>query len=182
MINAMNRRAVIILMVLAVACGKEKIPLSGTATIDNRLYPVEPTPYIIGFRFSTASLVRNDRSPGPDITLLAETDAGGNITTITLNGPPAFNSRVFFRYGEYGSPDEARIAFDGLTEFDPEQLTWTELARPLAPNQVWLYRTGDDKYAKLMIADIETGLLDDRAYAECTFEWAFQPAGTTQFP
>ncbi|MBM3419672.1 MAG: hypothetical protein FJY11_00900 [Bacteroidetes bacterium] len=178
----MSRAAVIILIVLAVACRKEKIPLSGTATIDNRLYESDQAFYALGFSFSSASLVRTDRTPSPDISLLAETDAGGNITTVTFNGSPGFEYYPFARYGEYATVAEAKTAFGSLKTFDPSLHSWVELARPLAVNQVWLFITPGERYAKLRIVEIETGVRDDRPYAECTFEWAFQPAGTTTFP
>jgi hypothetical protein len=66
---------------------------------------------------------------------------------------------------------------------------WTDFADPVKPNQVWIYRSQGEKYAKIRIISTvnerrkdTSALRDSVDYAECTFEWVYQPDGTITFP
>jgi len=52
----------------------------------------------------------------------------------------------------------------------------------LKPNQIWLYRSGTERYAKIRIISTKLDITKDPDYAECTFEWVYQPDGTLTFP
>jgi hypothetical protein len=155
-----------------VSCKKEKeIPVSGIVTIDNTTR-LSQTYYVYGFLFSRAELVSTLDNPPPDITV--ESD-GTNLffQTNTLK-----NS--FYKYGEYDNADEAIEAFGNLTTVSVTQ--WVGLAYPVEPDQIWIYRTGDEHYAKLRIISTVSEVREDHDYAECTFEWVYQPDGSLTFP
>ena len=56
------------------------------------------------------------------------------------------------------------------------------MADPVIANQVWVYRTGTETYAKIRIISTVNETRDDLPYGECTFEWVYQPDGSTTFP
>ncbi|MFO7574728.1 MAG: hypothetical protein R6W67_06185 [Bacteroidales bacterium] len=180
----MNRISIILLfgLLALVSCKREEDNRKGEAVIDNRLYESELSYYAMGFHFVTASLTRTDGSPFPDITLIAETGAGGVITSVVFNGPPALNSFPFSLYGSYQNENAAVAAFDDIKSFEVSDFTWSELGRLVAENQIWLYRSTESRYAKLVVLEVITEERDGLPYAECSFRWVYQPDGTATFP
>lgn len=155
------------------SCKKEDgIPTSGTATINNIILPVGQSYYIKGFLFSKAELVSNLSSPPPDIIV----DGDGNAIFLTANN----FKNSFFKAGEYSGSEEAGEAFVNLVS--PVVSSWEEWANPLKPHQVWIYRSGSEHYAKIRIISTVAEVRDNRDYAECTFEWVYQPDGSLTFP
>jgi hypothetical protein len=146
---------------------------SGNETINNSLFGTGPY-YAMGFNFSKAELVPSSSSPKPDVTIgFDDLNAIFYLSTESgLNG--------FFKIGEYASEAAAIYAFDNLTAFSVSD--WAEWANPVRPNQIWIYRSADEHYAKIRIISTSYQDLDPRDYAECTFEWVYQPDGSLTFP
>ncbi len=172
------RNAALILLVilfLAPSCKKDKvIPTSGTITINNKLvFGNNSQTYIgYGFSFSKADLVSINANPGPDITI--ESDG----TNLSFQANNLKNS--FYKAGEYSDAATASEEFDKLTS--PGVLQWEGMASPVIENQIWIYRTGDEHFAKLRVISTISEVRDTRDYAECTFEWRYQPDGSLTFP
>jgi hypothetical protein len=171
-------RYLIILIFIAVSAGgckkKDNPRLSGTDTIDNNLYGAGPY-YAYGFSFSRAEKVSTLDDPGPDITLLAF-DINGIVTKIQTDN---FQSS-FYKAGEYPDASSAEQAFDNLTS--PIVSQWVEEADAIGANQIWIFRTSKEKYAKFRIIDTFSEMRSGWAYGECTFEWVYQPDGSLTFP
>jgi hypothetical protein len=164
-----------ILCLLLIACNKNDDPdTSGTATINNELILDQQSQAYLnfGFLFSEGKLVSNIETPPPDIIIFRDG------STLSLEANNLKNS--FSNYGEYADLTSARDAFDKLTSASVSQ--WLPSAVPLKENQVWLYRSGTDKYAKVRIISIKTEIRGTFEYAECKFEWVYQPDGTLTFP
>lgn len=167
--------SIILLLLLSfTGCDKTNNPrLSGIDTIDNLLYGVGPY-YAIGFNFSTAEKLSTLKDPGPDITL--END--GTLINLILQTDVGLNA--FNLAGEYADAASAQQAFDNLTS--PVVTDWADWAFSIKPNQVWIYRSGTEHYAKFRIISTISETRNSRDYAECTFEWVYQPDGTLTFP
>jgi len=171
------QRALFILFLIFLfqtSCKKEKAPeTSGTVTIDNTR-TLGQTYYVYGFLFSEGKKASTIENPPPDITV----DSDG--TNILFQANNLKNS--FFNFGTY--PDEAAAvaAFNGLTSASVPSGDWEGLASPLAASQIWIYRSGTDHYAKIRIVSVLSEMRAGNLYAECTFEWAYQPDGTLTFP
>jgi len=161
------------LVLCAGSCRKDEIPLSGTATIDNDLFGTGPY-YAFGFSFALADKVPTSSKPFPDLII----DNDGTTDNLILQANTFKNS--FFLAGEYNDAPSASAAFDNLTE--PVATNWVVWAFGIEPNQVWIIRTAEEKYAKIRIISTVSELRENRNYAECTFEWVFQPDGTLSFP
>lgn len=163
---------ILLLMVLSGACKKDEIPLSGTVTIDNDLYGNGPY-YSLGFSFATAQKV-SSLQEGFDVVLTND----GTTANLILQANNFKNS--FHLAGTYTDETAAKQAFSALTNPAPD--SWAEWAFGIKPNQIWIYRSNSEKYAKIRIISIESLEKTPRDFASCTFEWVFQPDGTLNFP
>jgi hypothetical protein len=164
----------ILLLFIQVSCKKDKIPeTSGTVTIDNTTLLAQ-TYYVYGFLFSEAKKVSTLDTPPPDITV----DNDG--TNLLLQANNLKNS--FYKVGEYNDATSAETAYNNLKSASVLETDWDGLAYPLKVNQVWIYRSGTKNYAKFRITATIAEVRSGRNYAECTFDWDYQPDGTLTFP
>ena len=173
----MKRSAIILLAVIAAfSCTKvEDTRTTGTDTIDNTTY-TGATYFVYGFSFSTAKLVSTESDPGPDIIIYVNRDnTPSRLTLQADNFKPSF-----FKVGEYADETAAKAAFDELKTVSVTQ--WEEMADPIAPNQVWIYRSGQETYTKIRIVSTVNEPRQSIAYGECTFQWLHQPDGSLTFP
>ena len=86
----------------------------------------------------------------------------------------------YYKVGDFPDEASARSAFDNLNTFDVSQ--WLDMADPVLPNQVWIYRSGTEHYAKIRIISTINETRQTVAYGECTFQWVYQPDGSLTFP
>jgi hypothetical protein len=151
-------------------------PTSGTATINNdsHLDPKIQTYTYFGFLFSEGKLVSVNETPAPDILLIND----GTLGNLILQADNLENS--FYKVGIYTDASSAQHAFDTL--FHPVVLQWAAMADSLKSNEVFLYRSGSEHYAKLRIVSLVSEVRNSKNYAECTFEWVYQPDGSLTFP
>jgi hypothetical protein len=167
-----------LLFLIQASCTKDETPVSGNQIIETTLYGTGPY-YAYGFSFSQAKEVSTLEDPGPDITLLADVGIDGTtIRRLMLQTENLKNS--FNKYGEYPNATSAETAYNNLTSANVTQ--WAEWVDTLKSHQVWIFRTGTDRYAKFRIINTVTGQKDGKPYGECTFEWDYQPDGTLTFP
>jgi hypothetical protein len=164
------------LSVLPACTKKEPTRTSGTDTIDNITY-FSTTYYNYGFSFSSAKLISTNLNPGPDLTIFVTTD---NLGTPRLTLQTNNLKSSFFKVGDFADGSAAKAAFDNLKTVSATQ--WVDMADPVVANQVWLYRSGKDTYAKFVIISTVNETRQSVPYGECTFQWVYQPDGTTTFP
>jgi hypothetical protein len=140
-----------------------------------------------GFSFSKGGVISADyfHNKLPDFMLSVETDSNGNIVSGGLIDPNPSKPRNIFRLTAQSSDTtSARRAFDSLA-VAPES-NYTYLARELKANQVWVVKSQDNKYGKLLILNV-TGVWDSsyrgalNINAETTFDWVYQPDGSNRF-
>jgi len=80
----------------------------------------------------------------------------------------------------FSNAEEALNFFNNYLE--ASDTSFTALASPLQINQVWLFKTNSEKFAKLLIENVQYYLKDITPFAEIKFKWVFQPDGSMQFP
>ncbi len=173
------KRSIYILFAIAVlfsGCTKpQKIRTSGTDTIDNITY-FSTTYFYYGFSFSKAKLISTESNPHPDITLYVNKDnVPYRVTLQASNLKPSF-----YKLGDYADEDAAKAAFNNLTTVSVAQ--WEEMADTIEENQVWIYRTLTECYAKIRIISTVNEKREGVDYGECTFQWVYQPDGSSTFP
>jgi hypothetical protein len=169
---------IILISIVLSGCKKDETPsLSGTVTIDNTLEGNSDTGYYsFGFLFSQAKKVSTVGDPGPDVTLYVVADSPLNRLTFQVSNL----NPSFYKLGDYPDAQSATAAFDNLTTVG--NYLWTEMADPVLANQVWVYRSGTETYAKMRIISIVNEIRDELPFGGCTFEWAYQPDGSKTFP
>ena len=178
----MRRLIFILLSVLFLAGGCKKnngISDSGTVTISNELSGTGPY-YAYGLSIVTGQKVSTLSSPKDVITILEDHDINLNVRKLFFACENFENS--FYRYGDYNDATAAKTAFDNLKSFTVN--TWEATGDTVRANQIWLFRTSDEKYAKIRVVSTLTEKRDNMVfpYAECTIEWVYQPDGTLLFP
>jgi hypothetical protein len=167
---------IVLLLFFLTGCKKDNSTrTSGTDTIDNTLYGTGPY-YAYGFYFPGAQKISSLETPGPDIIIYVNID--NSVSRLTLQANNLKPS--FFKIGDYPDAASAISAFNNLKTVGTYQ--WTEMADPISSNQVWVYRTGNDQYAKLRIISTVNEIRNNLDYGECTFEWLYQPDGSLTFP
>jgi len=173
------KKILIILSFLIIAfsaCKKdESVRTSGTDTIDNIVLKSD-TYYALGFSFSKAAKVSTTENPGPDIILYADSDSQPPKLSFQANN--FLDS--FSKYGEFADVATATQAFNNISSLPA--VTWNGLADQVRANQIWIYRTNGEQYAKMRIISVVNETRSNVPYGECTFEWVFQPDGSTIFP
>jgi hypothetical protein len=177
----MRRIYLIIFIVLVALTGCKKVktpPDSGTITINNELSGSGPY-YAFGFSVKTGTKVSTLSSPLDVITILGATDINSEVKKFLLSCENFENS--FSKYGDYTDATTAKNAFENLKTFTAT--TWTASGDSVLPDQIWLFRTSDEKYAKIRIistfSEARAGM--PYPYCETTLEWVYQPDGTLIF-
>jgi hypothetical protein len=174
----MKRLTYIILatVLLLSSCEEEvKVRTSGTDTIDNTTFQ-NTTYYVYGFSFAQGKLVSTLNNPGPDMTVyLNKLNTPYSLTLQSNNFNPSF-----YKVGDYADENAAKTAFDNLKSVPSAQ--WKDMADPIAANQVWIYRSGEERYTKFRIVSTVNEMRQLIAYGECTFQWVYQPDGSLTFP
>ncbi|MEI8225409.1 MAG: hypothetical protein WCG82_05730 [Bacteroidota bacterium] len=174
----MKRSFFILLIILTIlsGCRKDDTPrTSGTETIDNTLYGTGPY-YANGFSFSKAKKVSTLDNMDYDITINVNID--NPVSRLILQANNLENS--FYKIGDYPAAASAVSAFNNLKTVGAYQ--WEGMADPINANQVWVYRTGSEQYAKIRIVSTKNEIRNNLPYGECTFEWFYQPDGSLTFP
>jgi hypothetical protein len=174
----MKRSYFIYLLIMALLSGCKKsdsISNTGTANINNTTYQ-STTYYVYGFSFSKAKKVSTLETPGPDVIIYVNADTPPNRLTMQANNL----NPSFYKIGDFPDEQSAIAAFDGLKTVG--NYTWSEMADPISPNQVWVYKSGTPTYAKMRIISTVNDVRNSIPYGEVTFEWVYQPDGSTTFP
>lgn len=174
----MKRQVTIFLALISIFTGctkKESTRTSGIDTIDNTTY-YSASYYQYGFYFPGAKLVATSTTPGPDIVLFVniENPDSPHLTLQSDNLKPSF-----YKVGDYADEPTAQSAFDNLKTVAVTQ--WQDMADPINPHQVWIYRSGADNYTKIRIVSTVNETRQSVVYGECTFQWVYQSDGSTTF-
>jgi hypothetical protein len=161
-------------LLLFFSCHKDNQPsTTGIVTIDNTR-SLGQTYYVYGFLFSEGKKVSTLETPPPDITI----DSDGTNLLLMANNL----NDSFYKAGEFTDASSAKTAYNNLTSATISESQWIGLASPLKADQVWIYRSGTKHYAKFRIISTVSEVRNGKDYAECTFEYVYQPDGTLTFP
>jgi len=159
---------------ILLSCSKDdKISTSGTFTINNILYGAGPY-YAFGFSFAKADKVSTLSTTEQSVTIGND----GTLDNLVIQTNSLLGS--FYKFGEYADATSAKQSFDNLTSANVSK--WEDWAFAVKENQIWIFRTASETYAKLRIISTVSEVREGRNYAECTCEWAYQPDGTLTFP
>jgi hypothetical protein len=174
----MKKAYLIISVILTLISGCTKVEptrTSGIDTIDNSLY-TSTSYFSYGFSFSSAKQISTNAVPGPDIAVYVNSvNLPHRLTLQANNLKPSF-----CKVGDFADEAAAISAFTSLKTVSVSQ--WIDMADPININQIWIYRSGADKYTKIRIISTVNETRQTIPYGECTFEWVYQPDGSSTFP
>lgn len=174
----------VFLALISAGCEDDDKPIanSGEVTITSDLTLEGNTYTFNGFSFKQGKVIYYNPESGdvaPDLIVTPD-NSGVEITAILqfFNNPA--QKQLFGYLDEFNDLNSATEFFDNYTEVS-ESLGFSVWANPIKQNQVWIVKTLDDHYAKILIKDVSTFLKDTRPYAETTFKWVYQPDGSVFF-
>ena len=170
-----------ILLGMLTACdkGEDGVKNSGEVVLSSERILTD-TYRSTGFSFEKGKNVPYPPVGGivPDIVVVNETDVENNITGADFSSPN--NLLAFHRDSSFSSLDKALKWFNDYKEVTAGD--FLPLATNLALYQVWTVQTTEQKYAKLVIKDIEIKTDSPVSdYIEVTIEYTYQPDGSKIF-
>ena len=170
----------LILPLFILGCDKKnKTKTSGEVSLNSELILVGETYSVPGFSFESASVELYNPAGGttiPDIFALPEVQ--NNVYSAYFDTQNTYPS--FALVGVFDSSTEAQDFYTNYKQVDVNN--YTGLAKPVLKNQVWVFKTRNDNYAKLLILKVDAYLKDTEAFAEVTFKWVYQPDASTVLP
>lgn len=162
-------------------CEKEEGPdNSGEATLTSDRILEGSTYSIYGFSFEQGKMIKyNPAGEGiiPDFFILPKTGTGGQITGALLDSPN--QNKSFSLTAEFS---DSLLALQYFGQYkNVIDSNYVFLADPLNGNQIWTFRTRDNKFGKILIKEVKAFVKDNKDYAETTFLWEYQPDGSMVF-
>jgi len=145
--------------------------------------------YLFGYHFEDAEYYRFSKfetkgDPVPDIINEGmRILQGGEVAVLPqFNAPNPVEKMGFALIGEYGSLEQARTAYEAYTSVGND-LQFETVSDTVELYQLWIQRTREGNYAKLLVKDIlfdqgESG----NKYSEVVMEYTYQPDGSSTFP
>lgn len=133
-----------------------------------------------GFSFSKGSVITipNEAKIIPEIVIIVHIDQNDSIAGVFFAGP---SEQTFKLAYQTTSLDSARAYFYTLREVPVSDTDYSFLALPVIAHQVWIVKTSDKKYGKILVVHSAAHRDRLRDHGEATFEWVFQPDGSNQF-
>lgn len=163
------------------SCSKEdeKAPTSGETTLSSRIFQADVNPYVEGFSFELGKKVSYNltASPVPDIVIEKSIDLQGAISGANLSSPK--NDAGFYMAGEFDNLTEAEAFFDNLKDIGTG--IHSPSVKQVAANQVYIFKSRSNTYAKILIKNIHLTPDVSLGYADVTFQWVYQPNGEKTF-
>jgi len=174
-----------IILLLAIGCDNDSVGTgngtrSGRSTITTKLVNNRG----VGFSFEKGDtvVISSSATIKHDIDVLVQTNDTGKVLGVFFSGRtelPAFR----LIYASTVS-DSARLFFHNLKGFSDS--TYSVFAIPVVANQVWIVKTDENTYAKLLIVSTTAYVNNSNPpnatpYGEVTFDWVYQPSGERKF-
>jgi len=122
-----------------------------------------------GFSFESLKFISYPYSTNqmPDFVVLAHTDETGKVISPFLSSP--ISESKFALVGDFENFELALQSFDSFELED--NYTFDVYALPVRPNQIWLVKTGTEKYGIILITSSNFYEKKDNApYAEVSFK------------
>ena len=142
--------------------------------------------YLFGYHYEDGEYYRFEFQGDPIPDIINEGMRilrNGEVAVLPQFNSPKRGEKVGFALiGEYQTLDQARSFYDDYMTVGND-LQFETLSDTVELYQVWIQRTGDGNYAKLLVKDI---LFDEgesgNKFSEVVMEYTYQPNGSSTFP
>ena len=171
---------ILVLILFASGCSKDKeVKTSGTHTITSEKILDGQTYSYYGFTFSKASVKLYNAESSTDRPDFAALDYPGPNQEILA----AFDSEniegSFAMAGAFSTADSALTFFNNYSEVI--ESSYVGLAQPVLENQVWVFKTRNGSFGKILILNIISYEKNSNTIVEVQFKWVYQPDGSSIF-
>jgi hypothetical protein len=142
------------------------------------------TYYLMGYGYEDSEFYRYpyEKDPLPDIINLGfrVLGADGQYELPGFTTPGMENG--FARVGRFETMEEARRFYDDYTQVD-ENLQFSVDSDTVLAMQVWVQKTSEGNYVKLLVLEAESLEGDaGNKFSEALLEYTYQPDGSREFP
>jgi hypothetical protein len=177
----MKKLAPFIVIFLFAACEKDKeiAKTSGEVILSSQIKGNASSYYVEGFLLEQAKTISFNitSSPVPDLVLENIVDLQGNVVGANLTSPQ--NDAAFYKAGEFVSLAEAEAFYNNLT--DAGSHIYNPTADAIAANQVYIFQSRGNKFAKLLIKSYKIVPSASSDFVEINLKWSYQPSGEKAF-
>lgn len=174
----------ILLAFFCLSCGNNNITDSNSTPVSgNKYVTTVNTKEEIGFSFSQGKLLSPPYDPTnyPDFEVQTGTNEIGTILGgFFVSSNPDYSPRQAFALVHTANTEaDADVFFNSLTIATADN--FKSLAHPLSKNQIWIVKTINQNFAKILIQDNRVIGNNPNGYAEVKFQWVFQSDGSLNF-
>ncbi len=172
--------------ILVTGCDEDgSTPTTGEVTITSERILEGQTYTINGFLFSEGKVINYNLETStkkPDLVVLAGVDDINPEVIVAILDIPGNvqQNQLMALAGEFDDLNSAEDFFTNYKQIS-DTLTYSYWANPTLENQVWVIKTIEGKYGKIVVKNVDSYLQQTTRYAEVTFKWAYQPNGSTLF-
>jgi hypothetical protein len=158
---------------------------SGEIQLSSQLFGTD-TYYLFGYNYEDGEDYRYpfQGDPVPDIINEGmRILQNGEVAVLPQFTSPKKGEKVGFALiGAYNDLEQARNFYDEYQTVGND-LQFETLSDTVELYQVWIQRTGDGNYAKLLVKDVLFGEGESgNKYSEVVMEFTYQPNGSSTFP
>ena len=126
--------------------------------------------------FTTRPLGAVPQDPLPDLLVFVFRTQNDDSLAVAIGTD--YSAPRFRPIGDFGGADEAEEVFSSIQEAPPFDYDYFTIA-VVEEGQVWVVRTLDDRYAKILILETERRRVGNRSEGSVRLGWAYPiPAGT----
>jgi len=143
--------------------------------------------YLFGYHYEDGEYYRygpSQRDPKPDIINEGiRILQGGEVAVLPQFNTPTTGEKIgFAKIGEFENLEDARARYESYGSVGND-LQFETLSDTVELYQVWVQRTKDGNYAKMLVKDIifDTGESGNK-FSEVVMEYTYQPNGSSTFP
>lgn len=178
----MKSLSFILLLVTLFSCKEDKpVTVRGDEVLTSNKYENGQAYYVNGFSFASASQVKYTLggTESADLILNEMINQSGVPYEVYMSSPS--NYEAFKLYATYQTAQEAE---DGFTAYQTitSSSAFSDKTAGLIPNTIYTYKSKDNKYAKLLIKNVQLIQTSGVAsFFSVSIKWQFQPDGTTSF-
>lgn len=160
----MKKLILFLAMITALSSCKKETPISSIITLKSTAENFR----LQGFSFAERKIIESTASRTPDFSVMNQRNEGSEIMGVFLTHPNL--EKRFYLAKSFNKMDSASTFFKSLVL--SKDTLFQNIALPVKPFQVWIIKTNDAKFGKILIHETIAKEINTTPYAEVKFEWS----------